>query len=92
MNGDPNIVNKLWSKLLGPDGREIPTPVPAWELMTLQDAIDYSEFLIKATSDYQKFANMIPTVGGPIDISLVTVHSGFKWIRHKKLSELLDGS
>lgn len=90
VGGDPHIVQMLWSKLKMPDGKEVPVAQPIWDLVTLQDAIDYSEFLIRTTADYQKFANMIPTVGGPIDIALITTHTGFKWIRHKRLSELLD--
>ena len=89
VGGDPHIVQKIWAKPLK-DGRPMPTPEPVWGLITLQDAIDYSEFLIRTTADYQRFANMIPTVGGPIDIALITTHSGFTWIKHKKLSELLD--
>lgn len=89
VGGDPHIVQKLWSKLMTGTG-EIPIPQPAFNLLTLQDALDYSDFLIRTTADYQRFANMIPTVGGPIDIGLVTNHSGFKWIRQKKLSEILD--
>ena len=52
--------------------------------MTLQDAIDYAIFLIRTTIDYQRFATMVPTVGGDIDVAIITHHGGFQWIQEKK--------
>jgi hypothetical protein len=57
---------------------------------SLQDGIDFTEFLTNTTSDYQRFANMIPTVGGNVDIALITEYSGFKWIKVKHLTKILE--
>ena len=43
----------------------------------LEDAIDYAEFLISETS------SRTSSVGGPIDIALVTPSGGFEWKRKK---------
>lgn len=52
--------------------------------MNLQDAIDYTIFLIRTTIDYQRFATMVPVVGGDIDLAIITHHAGFKWIQYKE--------
>jgi hypothetical protein len=57
---------------------------------SLQDGIDFCKFLTNSTADYQRFANMIPTVGGAVDIALITEYSGFKWISSKKLTKILE--
>lgn len=85
VSGDRQVVLKLWK-----EEKDIPAPKPVYGSFSLQDAIDYAEFLIRTTSDYQRFANMIPTVGGDIDIALVTPYAGFKWIRAKSLMRLLE--
>lgn len=57
---------------------------------SLQDGIDFCEFMTNTTSNYQRFANMIPTVGGNVDIALITEYSGFKWIKVKNLTKILE--
>lgn len=57
---------------------------------SLQDGIDFCKFMTNATSDYQRFANMIPTVGGSVDIALITEYAGFKWISSKELTKILE--
>ena len=80
LGGDDRVVSKIWK-----EDPEIPIPKPAYQFLTLQDAIDYAVFLIKTTIDYQRFATMIPEVGGPIDVAIITPHEGFKFIQEKKL-------
>jgi len=77
--GEGQVVKKLWK--VDPN---IPIAKPNYGLMTLQDAIDYAIFLIRTTIDYQRFATMIPTVGGDIDVAIITHYGGFKWIQEKK--------
>ena len=68
-----------------------------WNLITLQDAVDLSVFLIKSTSIMQRYADGISmdvgdfqNVGGPIDVALIT-KDGIKWINKKEItySELI---
>ena len=54
-----------------------------WELMSIQDAIDFAEYAIKTTIDTMKFTATNKTVGGPIDILVITPDRA-KWIKKKK--------
>lgn len=77
--GDGRVVGKLWK--VDPT---IPIAKPNYRFMTLQDAIDYAIFLIRTTIGYQRFATMVPNVGGNIDVAIITHHDGLKWIQEKK--------
>jgi len=84
VSGDTVVATKLWElKGLGPAMQQ---PYHAW---SLQDAADYCDFLIQTTATYQRFANVIPTVGGEIDIAFVSLDNRFKWIRCKTLASML---
>jgi hypothetical protein len=85
MSGDTALLRKL----LEPSPN-MPAPLPNFMSFSLQDAVDYSKFLIGFVADYQRFANMIPTVGGDIDVALVTNYSGLRWIEQKRISKILD--
>ena len=78
--GDGSVVSKIWK-----EDPEIPIATPDYQFLTLQDAIDYAVFLIKTTIDYQRFAVMIPKVGGPVDVAVITPREGFQFIKEKKL-------
>jgi hypothetical protein len=79
--GDTAVVAQLW-----PNGRMNATP----NMFSLQDAIDYVRFLIRTTADYQRFSGKLPSVGGEIDIALITHRGGFKWIAQKELYRMLE--
>lgn len=79
--GDVTVVNLLWP------GGNMTANVQAF---SLQDAIDYAKFLIRTTADYQRFSGKMPSVGGEIDIALITHQNGYKWIAQKPLYQLLE--
>jgi hypothetical protein len=81
-SGDGSVVALLWPK----SG----TGAANFAAFSLQDAIDYAKFLIKTTADFQRFSGRLPTVGGEIDIALITNHRGFRWIAQKELYRILD--
>ena len=56
--GDTAIVDRLLSQ---------PQFNPLFNLMNVQDAVDYSRHLIRATIDQMRFEPRFPTVGGAID-------------------------
>lgn len=64
---------------------KVPDSIPFIDAFSLQDAIEYVEFLIKTTALHQRFSRKIPSVGGEIDIASVTPFDGFQWVRQKKL-------
>jgi 20S proteasome alpha/beta subunit len=56
-----------------------------YDLMNLQDAIDFAVFIVRATIEAQRFNQAsIQGVGGAIDIAVLTA-DGFRWIQHKRL-------
>lgn len=56
-----------------------------FEFFTLQDAIDFSSFAIKATIDTMRFQAREKTVGGPVDIVVITPAYA-QWIAQKHLN------
>ena len=85
-SGNGEIVQAVWGLY-----KTQPKSQPPYQVFSLQDAIDYAEFLILTTIAHQRFSQTIPTVGGDIDIALVTPFDGFRWIRQKPLSKVLEG-
>lgn len=84
VSGAIYVAKKLWElKGLGP---QLHQPYPAW---SVQDAVDYCEFLVETTAKYQRFANVIPSVGGEIDVGLVLPSNTFRWIKRKRLTSIL---
>jgi hypothetical protein len=55
-----------------------------FEFFTLQDAIDFATFAIKATIDTMRFQARPKTVGGPVDV-LVIKPDGAAWVQRKEL-------
>ena len=47
--------------------------------------IELAESLVNITSLKRKTSSDIETVGGPVDIALITKGDGFKWIKCKSL-------
>ncbi len=55
--------------------------------MPIQDAIDLADWLVHNAIMYSRFLPGAATVGGPIEIAVVTKHEGFKWIKRKHYYE-----
>lgn len=86
ISGESRVVGQLWAL-----AKTDPRQQAGYGNFSLQDAIDYAEFLINTTANYQRFSNIIPTVGGDIDIALITPYKEFTWIRCKTLTRVLEG-
>ena len=56
----------------------------ALQQFTLQDAIEFAEFVISATINSMKFQKRPKTVGGPIDILIIKPENAF-WLQRKEL-------
>lgn len=61
--GDYDILTRLLSN---------PSTNPAFNLLNLQDAVDFSRHLIRTTIDQMRFEPRFPTVGGHIDTVTLT--------------------
>ena len=67
---------------------------PVFPVFSVQDAINYAQFIIGTTIAHQQFSARMPNVGGHIDVALVTPFDGFKWIHQKEfggLNEIFGG-
>lgn len=73
--GDTAIVDRLLSQ---------PQFNPPFQVMNLQDAVDYSRHLIRTTIDQMRFEPRFATVGGQID-TLAATSSGARFLEHKVL-------
>ncbi|MCH7659708.1 MAG: hypothetical protein IH933_03720 [Euryarchaeota archaeon] len=84
VSGETALVTKLWE--LPRQHSQMSSAYNAWSVL---DAADYIKFLISTTANFQRFVTMVPTVGGDIDIGLITPHGNFSWITKKPLVDLL---
>jgi hypothetical protein len=83
--GEGGVVNKLWELSRSQSQR-----ATNFGSFSLQDAVDYAEYLINTTANFQRFAITIPNVGGDVDIALITPFRKFTWIKYKKMTEILE--
>lgn len=60
-----------------------PQEIP-FQMFTLQDAIDFSSYAVRTTSDTMKFQLRYKTVGGPIDVLVIKPSEVF-WVARKEL-------
>lgn len=87
--GEIDVLQRLLNEVnLVQEGDLPAVPLPSFgvpfEFFTLQDAIDFAVFGIRSTIETLRFQNREKTVGGPIDLLVVTP-SGAKWIKQKQL-------
>ncbi len=86
-SGEGDVVARLLiAPLPRPDRPgEILPPVPVmYPTMSVQDAVDFAIYLTRTTAETMRFQARPKTVGGPIDVLLLTPDSS-KWIRRKEI-------
>jgi hypothetical protein len=84
-SGDSACVTHVWDGSRA--GKTV--PLPNFAAFSLQDAVEYAELLIDLTARLQRFSPMLPTVGGDVDIALITEFAGFTWVKSKRFTRLL---
>lgn len=60
-------------------------PIP-YQFLPLQDCVDLSIFLVKATATIQKWMLGVRGVGGAIDVATITRTEGFEAIQEKRIA------
>lgn len=86
-SGEGDIVARL---LIAPlpqknEPEKIIPPVPVmYPAMTPQDAVDFATYLIRTTIETMRFQARPKTVGGPVDVLLLTPE-GSRWIQKKEI-------
>ncbi len=80
------ITKEQWSNfmLTAQNNLAIPFVIPS---MPIQDAIHLAEFLVDFVVKFSKFRPGPNTVGGAIEIAVITKHEGFKWVKRKHYYE-----
>ncbi len=73
--GDVLVANRLIDK----------QHLPIFAAMPMQDAVDYAIHLIRTTIDTLRFEPRYPSVGGSIDVLVVTP-DGMEWVQRKELT------
>lgn len=58
--------------------------LPEFSLLPLQDAVDYAIFLIEMTNKVMRFEPGLETVGGPIDVLVITPKDAY-FVQRKEL-------
>jgi hypothetical protein len=51
--------------------------------MPIQDAIELAAFMVETTIRFVRFNLRAETVGGPVEVAVITKHEGFKWVKRK---------
>jgi hypothetical protein len=74
--GDISVANRLLSQ---------PEFNPAFAVMSIQDAVDFTRHLIRTTINQLRFEPRFATVGGPIDTAIVTP-KGAQLVQKKSLT------
>lgn len=88
--GEIDVLQRLLNEvsLIQPDGSN-PVSLPyfgvPFEFFTLQDAVDFAFYGIRSTIDTLRFQAREKTVGGPIDVLVITPDSSH-WIEQKQLA------
>ena len=67
-----------------PPNQNFPNPPILWDSLSVQDAIDFSQFSVWTTMQAIRFQARPKIVGGPIDILLISPQGG-GWIKRKDL-------
>lgn len=86
-SGETDVVSRLLNAPL-PDpkvpGKIIPPTPVMFPAMTAQDAVDFAIYLVRTTTDTMRFQARPKSVGGPIDVLLLTPDD-VRWIQRKEL-------
>ncbi len=86
--GESDVISRLLGEVYtkAADGTfsQLPQAQLAWQYFTLQDAVDFAVYAVRATSDTLRFLPRLKTVGGPIDVLVITP-DGAHWLARKEL-------
>ncbi len=64
--------------------RDLPFDDILWGYFTLQDAIDFARYAVETTIQTMRFKNVIETVGGKVDILVITPDEA-KWLQKEEI-------
>jgi hypothetical protein len=96
--GEGDVITRLLQPVFQKDNKNNYQPLPQHPIpinfFTIQDAIDFSVYIIKTTIDTIRFQSRPKTVGGPIDVLVIRPNScewvSKKWVCSNKCVNGLD--
>lgn len=70
------------------EGHSVDSPVLVTPGMPILDAVEIAQFLMETSITFERYRadQDKRSIGGPIDIAVVTQHNGFRWIQRKRAS------
>ena len=63
---------------------DLPPQEVLWGFFTLQDAVDFAKYAVDVTIKTMRFINVVETVGGDIDILVITPDES-KWLQKQEI-------
>lgn len=85
-SGEGDILARLIGPCGKPDADDNYLPLPTYDipihLFTLADAVEFAEFAIRTTAETMRYQARMKTVGGPIDILVITRQQAY-WAKKK---------
>lgn len=86
--GEVDVLTRLINPVFIRDAQgayqEVPSHQIPWQFFTLQDAIDFAAYGMRATIESLRFQARAKSVGGAVDI-LVLKPTSFEWVSKKQL-------
>lgn len=82
----PATIERFASESLPPEEvmQRLDSIAALWnEAMPIQDGIDLVRYLAEVTAGFVRFMARPTTVAPPIDLAVITIHEGFRWVSRK---------
>lgn len=78
------LINNVACKNADGQYQDLPYEDILWQYFTLQDAIDFARYAVETTIQTMRFKNVIETVGGTVDILVITP-TETRWLQKEDL-------
>ncbi len=78
------LINNVALKTKDGTYKDLPVENILFEFFTLQDAVDFARYAVETTIQTMRFKNVVETVGGDVDILVITPNET-KWLQKKNL-------
>ena len=69
---------------------EMDSPMLVTPGMPLLDAVDVARFLMETSLAFERLRadRQLKTIGGPVDLAVITRHEGFRWVQRKRIPSI----
>lgn len=83
---EPMITARSFKSVHNTEGHIVDSPVLVTPGMPILDAVEIAQFLMDTSITFERYRadQDHRTIGGPIDIAVITQHTGFRWVQRKR--------